>query len=93
MSAGTRVEYELIRGGGLTWKRKYILISRTKINKNHSAMLQPRRVVVTSAPTHVPTYRKMIFLMGYELKNMKSDKSELIQVILETSFVEINYLF
>jgi len=56
-------------------------------------MLQPRRVVVTSAPTHVPTYRKMIFLMGYELKNMKSDKSELIQVILETSFVEINYLF
>ena len=43
-----------------SWKLK-IDLPRTKINRNHSAIEQPRLVVGTSAPTHVPTYRKMIF--------------------------------
>ena len=43
----------------------------TKINRNHSAIEQPRLVVGTSAPTHVPTYRKIIFQKGFFLMQKK----------------------
>ena len=36
-------------------------LPKTNMNKNHSAIEHPLLVVETSAPTHVPTYRKIIF--------------------------------
>ena len=36
-------------------------LPKTNMNKNHSAIEHPLFVVETSAPTHVPTYRKIIF--------------------------------
>ena len=36
-------------------------LPKTNMNKNHSAIEHPLLVVETSAPTHVPTYRNIIY--------------------------------
>ena len=45
-------------------------LPKTNMNKNHSAIEHPLLVVETSAPTHVPTYRKIILHGFFSVNNL-----------------------